>query len=93
MSKKTSPPTPPERTQAPPLRQGGLYVDGKLVEPETIGKTHAEIEAEQHAKRVKERTARRPDPALVETKDTVEIEAAQTEDTQPEVSDAPSDSD
>ncbi|KKM68254.1 hypothetical protein LCGC14_1462670, partial [marine sediment metagenome] len=35
MSKKKPPPTSPVRAQAPPLRQGGLYVDGKRVEPET----------------------------------------------------------
>ena len=91
MSKKTStsPPTSPARAQAPPARQGGLFVDGKRVESETTRNTHAEIEAERHAERVKERAARRPGPMpAVETK----VEQRKP-DAQPEVSDAESNPD
>ncbi len=94
MSKKTSPPTPPARTQVPPRRRGGLYVDGARVEPETTGKTHTEIEEERQKKRAKARAARRSDPMPGEAEEaSMTTDVAQTADTQPEVSDAPSDPD
>lgn len=60
--KKKSLPTSQTRIQAPPLRVGGLYVDGKRVEPETKGKTQAELETNRIPKaEVSDATTSDPD--------------------------------